>query len=177
MWVLPSLLSYHTQSYFTQYQTFTHLINPQKVMTELATDKIFFFVAGAHVCQPEHRRMCVGSSSGGPCQEDGRQPVVGAVRSKHRQVGRDDGIQYSQFRIQLNATLDQQTQGWVFNVNVQSPAWEENNPAEHSAVISLSDWENSCPSQVTQKRNLNYSKSNTLIRRCWAGGYIHPPIL
>ena len=78
-------------------------------------DKIYIFVAGAHVCQPEHRRMCVGSSCGGPCQEDGRQSVVGAVRSKHRQVSRDDGIQYSQFRIQLNATLfawkDQQTQG------------------------------------------------------------------
>ena len=44
-------------------------------------------ISGAHVRQPEHGGVRVGAAGGGPCQEDGRGAVVGALRSKHSQVG------------------------------------------------------------------------------------------
>ena len=43
-------------------------------------------VAGAHVRQPVHRGVRVGAAGGGPGQEDGRVPVVGALRPEHLQV-------------------------------------------------------------------------------------------
>ena len=49
-------------------------------------------VAGAHVRQPVHRGVRVGGAGGGPGQEDGRVPVVGALRPEHLQVNTDNLI-------------------------------------------------------------------------------------
>ena len=49
-------------------------------------------VAGAHVRQPVHRGVRVGGAGGGPGQEDGRVPVVGALRPEHLQVNIDNII-------------------------------------------------------------------------------------
>ena len=49
-------------------------------------------VAGAHVRQPVHRGVRVGGAGGGPGQEDGRVPVVGALRPEHLQVNTDNII-------------------------------------------------------------------------------------